>query len=87
MTRMAPLLRWRKRGNVSAPSPPTFYYRRGTLRREGILKVHWFVSTQEVQQLSDSWLVTCNEHRPHDALGGVPPPMDPMLVTARSESN
>ena len=30
MTRMAPLLRWRKRGNVSAPSPPTFYYRRGT---------------------------------------------------------
>ena len=31
MTRMAPLLRWRKRGNVSAPSPPTFYYRRGTL--------------------------------------------------------
>ena len=32
MTRMAPLLRWRKRGNVSAPSPPTFYYRRGTFR-------------------------------------------------------
>ena len=31
MTRMAPLLRWRKRGNVSAPSPPTFYYRRDTL--------------------------------------------------------
>ena len=30
MTRMAPLLRWRKRGNVSVPSPPTFYYRRGT---------------------------------------------------------
>ena len=31
MTRMAPLLRGRKRDNVSAPSPPTFYYRRGTL--------------------------------------------------------
>ena len=30
MMRMAPLLRWRKRGNVSAPSPPTFYYRRDT---------------------------------------------------------
>ena len=30
MTRMASLLRWRKRGNVSAPSPPTFYYQRGT---------------------------------------------------------
>ena len=25
------MLRWRKWGNVSAPSPPTFYYRRGTL--------------------------------------------------------
>ena len=35
MTRMAPLLRWRKRGNVSAPSPPTFYYRRDTLRFRG----------------------------------------------------
>ena len=33
MTRMAPLLRWRKRGNVSAPSPPTFYYRRGTFEK------------------------------------------------------
>ena len=42
MTRMAPLLRWRKRGNVSAPSPPTFYYRRGTFlnggRRSPILR-------------------------------------------------
>ena len=33
MTRMAPLLRWKERGNVSAPSPPTFYYPRGTLRK------------------------------------------------------
>ena len=33
MTRMAPLLRWKKRGSVSAPSPPTFYYRRGTLEQ------------------------------------------------------
>ena len=36
MTRMASLLRWRKRGNVSAPSPPTFYYRRGTLDGAGL---------------------------------------------------
>ena len=31
------MLRWRKRGNVSAPSPPTFYYRRGTFRIAAIL--------------------------------------------------
>ena len=45
MTRMAPLLRWRKRGNVSAPSPPTFYYRRDTLRRASgstcVRESHW----------------------------------------------
>ena len=40
MTRMAPLLRWRKRGNVSAPSPPTFYYRRGTFAYSVTLYFH-----------------------------------------------
>ena len=44
------------------------------------------MSTQEVQQFSDAWLVTCNQHRPHDALGGVPPLTDLTRVTARSES-
>ena len=28
---------------------------------------------QEARRLSDAWLVTYNEHRPHDALGRVPP--------------
>ena len=41
MTRMAPLLRWRKWGNVSAPSPPTFYYRRGTLPPHGDSSWWW----------------------------------------------
>ena len=35
MTTMASLLRWRKRCNVSVPSPPTFYYRRGTFSSSG----------------------------------------------------
>ena len=28
---------------------------------------------QEARRLSDAWLVTYNKHRPHDALGRVPP--------------
>ena len=35
----------------------------------------------------DAWLVTCNEHRPHDALGRVPPLTYLARVTTRSESN
>ena len=40
---------------------------------EEVLDAFLWVSTQEVQQLSDAWLVTYNEHRPHDALGRVTP--------------
>ena len=40
--------------------------------REEVFDAYLFVSTQDVQQLSDAWLVTYNEHRPHDALGRVP---------------
>ena len=47
MTRMAPLLRWRKRGNVSAPSPPTFYYRRDTL----MMYVRYPLSLRQVEDL------------------------------------
>jgi len=41
--------------------------------REDILNAYLFHSTQEAQQLCDAWLVAYNEHRPHDALGRVPP--------------
>ena len=41
--------------------------------------------TQGVQPLSDTWLVTYNEHRPHDALGRVPPLIYLARVTPRSE--
>ena len=41
--------------------------------REEVLNAYLFTSTHQAQQLSDAWLVTCNEHRPHDALGRVPP--------------
>ena len=45
------------------------------------------VSTPEVQELSDAWLINYNEHRPHDALGRVSPLTYLARVTPRSESN
>jgi len=41
--------------------------------REDVLNAYLFHSTAEVQALSDAWLVDYNEHRPHAALGRVPP--------------
>ena len=55
--------------------------------REGVLDAYLFVSTQEVQQLSDAWLVTYNEHQPHEALGRVRPLTYLARVTPRSQSN
>ncbi len=55
--------------------------------REEVLDAYLLVSTPEVQELSDAWLTTYNEHRPHDALGRVPPLTYLARVTPRSESN
>ena len=55
--------------------------------REEVLDAFLWVSTQEVQQLSDAWRVTSNEHRPHDTQGRVPPLTYLARITTRSESN
>ena len=55
--------------------------------REEVLDAYLWASTQDVQQLSDAWLVAYNEHRPHDALGRVPPLTCAARVTRCSESN
>ena len=55
--------------------------------REEVLDAYLLVSTPEVQELSDAWLITYNEHRPHDALTRVPPLTYLQRVTPRSESN
>ena len=55
--------------------------------REEVLDACLLVSTPEVQELSDAWRITYNEHRPHDALGRVPPLTYLARVTPRSESS
>ena len=42
---------------------------------------------QEAQQLSDAWLVTYSEHRPHDALGRIQPLTYLPRVTPAPASN
>jgi putative transposase len=41
--------------------------------RTEILDAYVFESLAEVRALTEGWLVTCNQERPHDSLGRVPP--------------
>ena len=38
-----------------------------------MLNAYVFESIEQVQQITEGWLVEYNEQRPHDALGRVPP--------------
>ena len=41
--------------------------------REEVLSAYVFESLEQVRALTDEWLRTYNEERPHDSLGRVPP--------------
>jgi putative transposase len=38
-----------------------------------VLDAHLFANLEQVQAITDQWLVDYNEYRPHEALGDVPP--------------
>ena len=69
------------------PVQNAFIERFNRTYREEVLDAYLFASTPEVQEVSDAWLITYNEHRPHDELGRVPPLTYLARVTPRSESN
>jgi putative transposase len=55
------------------PNQNAFIERFNRTYRTEVLNAYVFESIDQVQQITDEWLVEYNEQRPHDSLGRVPP--------------
>ena len=55
------------------PDQNAFVERFNRTYRTEVLDAHLFASVRDVQRQTDDWLVTYNDHRPHESLGDVPP--------------
>ena len=69
------------------PDQNAFIERFNRTYREEVLDAYIFVSVREAQAVTDEWLPTYNDHRPHDSLGRIPPTRFLPRPTTPSESS
>ena len=55
------------------PNQNAYIERFNRTYRDEVLSAYLFESIEQVQQITDDWLIEYNELRPHDSLGRVPP--------------
>jgi putative transposase len=66
------------------PSQNAFIERFNRTYREEVLSAYLFADLDQVREVTEKWLVSYNEERPHDALGGLPPSIFRSKVEAQS---
>jgi len=65
------------------PNQNAFIERFNRTYREEVLSNYLFEDLDQVREITYRWLITYNERRPHDALGGLPPAVFRKQKTAK----